>query len=130
MVREETGAGGQPSCCRFSLPRPPLSHTRAHTTPPFSLSLSPGIKAAVCELPYARVASESAGGAGGTCVLRGCVPKKLLVYGSEFSDAFRDAAGFGWTVPAGVEAGWGGLQVRGRARKVWGWEGGRAGGLA
>src|SRR6266699_5035818 len=36
---------------------------------------------------------------GGTCVLRGCVPKKLLVYGSQFADAFADAAGFGWTVP-------------------------------
>ncbi|MBC7769114.1 MAG: glutathione-disulfide reductase [Phycisphaerales bacterium] len=35
---------------------------------------------------------------GGTCVLRGCVPKKLLVYGSEFGQAFRDAKGFGWTV--------------------------------
>jgi glutathione reductase (NADPH) len=35
---------------------------------------------------------------GGTCVLRGCVPKKLLVYGAEFADAFEDAAGFGWTV--------------------------------
>src|SRR6185437_1090876 len=36
---------------------------------------------------------------GGTCVLRGCVPKKLLVYGSQFADAFADAEGFGWTVP-------------------------------
>ena len=36
---------------------------------------------------------------GGTCVLRGCVPKKLLVYGTQFADAFADAAGFGWTVP-------------------------------
>ncbi|MGD9982096.1 MAG: glutathione-disulfide reductase [Hyphomonadaceae bacterium] len=35
---------------------------------------------------------------GGTCVLRGCVPKKLLVYASEYSQAFRDAKGFGWTV--------------------------------
>jgi glutathione reductase (NADPH) len=35
---------------------------------------------------------------GGTCVIRGCVPKKLLVYASEFSQAFRDAKGFGWTV--------------------------------
>jgi glutathione reductase (NADPH) len=35
---------------------------------------------------------------GGTCVLRGCVPKKLLVYGALFADAFADAAGFGWTV--------------------------------
>ena len=35
---------------------------------------------------------------GGTCVIRGCVPKKLLVYASRFADAFRDAAGFGWSV--------------------------------
>jgi glutathione reductase (NADPH) len=35
---------------------------------------------------------------GGTCVLRGCVPKKLLVYGAQFAEAFADAAGFGWTV--------------------------------
>ena len=35
---------------------------------------------------------------GGTCVMRGCVPKKLLVYGSHFSDHFEDAEGFGWTV--------------------------------
>jgi glutathione reductase (NADPH) len=37
---------------------------------------------------------------GGTCVIRGCVPKKLLVYGASFADAFADAAGYGWTVPA------------------------------
>jgi glutathione reductase (NADPH) len=36
---------------------------------------------------------------GGTCVLRGCVPKKLLVYGAQFADAFADAAGFGWSLP-------------------------------
>lgn len=35
---------------------------------------------------------------GGTCVIRGCVPKKLLVYASRFPDAFADSAGFGWTV--------------------------------
>ncbi|MBB3929910.1 glutathione reductase (NADPH) [Kaistia hirudinis] len=35
---------------------------------------------------------------GGTCVIRGCVPKKLLVYASHFSDTFEDAAGFGWSV--------------------------------
>ena len=35
---------------------------------------------------------------GGTCVIRGCVPKKLLVYGSQFAHDFEDAAGFGWTV--------------------------------
>ncbi len=37
---------------------------------------------------------------GGTCVIRGCVPKKLLVYASRFHDEFEDAAGFGWTVGA------------------------------
>ena len=37
---------------------------------------------------------------GGTCVIRGCVPKKLLVYASRFSHEFEDAAGYGWTVPA------------------------------
>jgi glutathione reductase (NADPH) len=36
---------------------------------------------------------------GGTCVIRGCVPKKLLVYASRFHESFADAAGFGWTVP-------------------------------
>jgi glutathione reductase (NADPH) len=35
---------------------------------------------------------------GGTCVMRGCVPKKLLVYGAQFADAFEDARGFGWDV--------------------------------
>ncbi len=46
----------------------------------------------------ARVAICEQGRVGGTCVLRGCVPKKLLVYGAQFSDAFEDAAGFGWSV--------------------------------
>jgi glutathione reductase (NADPH) len=35
---------------------------------------------------------------GGTCVIRGCVPKKLLVYASRFADSFHDAEAFGWTV--------------------------------
>ena len=35
---------------------------------------------------------------GGTCVVRGCVPKKLLVYASRFADDFVAAAGFGWSV--------------------------------
>ena len=35
---------------------------------------------------------------GGTCVIRGCVPKKLFVYASQFSEEFEDAEGFGWTV--------------------------------
>jgi len=36
---------------------------------------------------------------GGTCVIRGCVPKKLLVYAAHFAEDFADAKGFGWTVP-------------------------------
>src|SRR6266516_2835656 len=36
---------------------------------------------------------------GGTCVIRGCVPKKLLVYASRFSHEFEDAKGYGWTLP-------------------------------
>ena len=36
---------------------------------------------------------------GGTCVLRGCVPKKLLVYASHYHHDFEDAAGYGWRSP-------------------------------
>ena len=35
---------------------------------------------------------------GGTCVIRGCVPKKLMVFASHFSENFKDAEGFGWVV--------------------------------
>jgi len=35
---------------------------------------------------------------GGTCVIRGCVPKKLLTYAAHFAQDFEDAAGYGWTV--------------------------------
>src|SRR5579864_3391119 len=45
----------------------------------------------------AKVGIAEAVRVGGTCVLRGCVPKKLLVYGAEFADDFEDAAGFGWS---------------------------------
>jgi glutathione reductase (NADPH) len=36
---------------------------------------------------------------GGTCVIRGCIPKKLFVYASHYSEDIVDAAGFGWTIP-------------------------------
>jgi len=36
---------------------------------------------------------------GGTCVIRGCVPKKLLVYASQFAESFSDAGGYGWQPP-------------------------------
>lgn len=56
----------------------------------------------------ARVAICEDNRVGGTCVIRGCVPKKLLMYGSQFADAFQDAAGYGWTVP-GANLDWGAL---------------------
>ncbi len=46
----------------------------------------------------ARVAVAEHYRVGGTCVIRGCVPKKLLVYASHFEEEFADAAGYGWTV--------------------------------
>src|SRR5690348_10450259 len=46
----------------------------------------------------ARVAICEESRVGGTCVIRGCVPKKLLVYGASFADAFEDAEGYGWSV--------------------------------
>lgn len=46
----------------------------------------------------ARVAVAEESRYGGTCVIRGCVPKKLMVYASGFHEAFEDAAGFGWSV--------------------------------
>ncbi|KAL0714411.1 hypothetical protein Bca4012_021390 [Brassica carinata] len=59
-------------------------------------STSFGASAAVCELPFSTISSDTTGGVGGTCVLRGCVPKKLLVYASKFTHEFEDSRGFGW----------------------------------
>ncbi|WP_029922219.1 glutathione-disulfide reductase [Nevskia soli] len=47
----------------------------------------------------ARVAICEAGRVGGTCVLRGCVPKKIFMYSAQFADAFADAGGYGWQLP-------------------------------
>jgi glutathione reductase (NADPH) len=47
----------------------------------------------------ARVAICEAERVGGTCVLRGCVPKKLFMYASQFGEAFADAAAYGWQAP-------------------------------
>lgn len=46
----------------------------------------------------ARVAIAEEYRVGGTCVIRGCVPKKFLVYASAFSKSFKQAEGYGWTV--------------------------------
>ncbi len=56
----------------------------------------------------ARVGICESSRVGGTCVIRGCVPKKLLVYGSSFADALQDAAGFGWHID-GARLDWGAL---------------------
>ena len=54
-----------------------------------------GAKVAIAELPFAYESGDNAGGLGGTCVLRGCVPKKLVMYCSEYRQYFKDAQGFG-----------------------------------
>ena len=62
---------------------------------------SGGVRAARIAAGYgARVMVAEEYRMGGTCVIRGCVPKKLMVYASHFHQEFEDAAGFGWTVPA------------------------------
>jgi glutathione reductase (NADPH) len=61
---------------------------------------SGGVRAARIASSYgARVMIAEEFRVGGTCVIRGCVPKKLLVYASRFSAEFEDAAGYGWAVP-------------------------------
>ncbi|WCJ21631.1 glutathione reductase [Euphorbia peplus] len=55
-----------------------------------------GATVAVCELPFSTISSDTTGGVGGTCVLRGCVPKKLLVYASKYAHEFDESNGFGW----------------------------------
>ena len=54
----------------------------------------------------ARVAVAEEYRVGGTCVIRGCVPKKLLVYGSHFAEDLKDAKRFGWQVPDNCEFHW------------------------
>ena len=59
---------------------------------------SGGVRAARIAARYgARVAVAEEYRVGGTCVIRGCVPKKLFVYASKFAEEFEDALGFGWT---------------------------------
>jgi glutathione reductase (NADPH) len=59
---------------------------------------SGGVRAARVASKYgAKVAVAEEYRVGGTCVIRGCVPKKLLVYASRFAEEFEDAIGFGWT---------------------------------
>jgi glutathione reductase (NADPH) len=67
---------------------------------------SGGVRAARIAAGYgAKVAVAEEYRVGGTCVIRGCVPKKLLVYASQFGENFEDAVGFGWTT-RGVSFDW------------------------
>ena len=62
---------------------------------------SGGVRASRVAAAYgARVAVAEEYRVGGTCVIRGCVPKKLLVYGAHFAEDLDDAAMFGWNVPS------------------------------
>jgi len=57
------------------------------------------VRAARMSAQYgARVAVAEEHRTGGTCVIRGCIPKKLFVYASQFADSFKLAEGFGWSV--------------------------------
>ena len=61
---------------------------------------SGGVRASrLAAMTGARVAVAEEHRVGGTCVIRGCVPKKFMVYASEFSNQVKTARGFGWTVP-------------------------------
>ncbi|HZG08313.1 MAG TPA: glutathione-disulfide reductase [Allosphingosinicella sp.] len=61
---------------------------------------SGGVRAARVSAAHgARVAIAEEHKVGGTCVIRGCVPKKLLVYGAHFAEDIADARRFGWDVP-------------------------------
>jgi glutathione reductase (NADPH) len=60
---------------------------------------SAGVRAARMSAGFgARVAIAEAYRPGGTCVIRGCVPKKLLVYAAHYREDFEDARAYGWTV--------------------------------
>ena len=61
---------------------------------------SGGVRAArMAALAGAKVALAEEYRMGGTCVIRGCIPKKLMVYASQFSENFLDAPGYGLTIP-------------------------------
>ncbi|CAD6249018.1 unnamed protein product [Miscanthus lutarioriparius] len=70
------------------------------------LAASFGAKVAICELPFHPISSEWLGGHGGTCVIRGCVPKKILVYGASFRGEFEDSKNFGWEINGDINFNW------------------------
>ncbi len=100
-------AGPRAAHCPVS----PSSHSQTHSaahgmawhgapTACSRLASPAGARVGVAEMPFGAIASDTVGGAGGTCVLRGCVPKKLFVYAASFPEEFKEARGFG-CVPMG-----------------------------
>jgi glutathione reductase (NADPH) len=78
---------------------------------------SGGVRAARVAAEHgARVAIAEADRWGGTCVIRGCVPKKLFVYASEVSRALEDARGHGWTID-GARHDWAAL-IAGKDKEI------------
>jgi hypothetical protein len=71
-------------CCKAALLKQRIMHV-----------LFAGARVALVELPFAFLASAEKGGVGGTCVLRGCVPKKLLLFATEFKTEIESSKGFG-----------------------------------
>ncbi|KAK9726128.1 hypothetical protein RND81_05G191900 [Saponaria officinalis] len=65
-----------------------------------------GAKVGICELPFHPISSEVVGGVGGTCVIRGCVPKKILVYGASFGGELQDARNYGWELNENIDFNW------------------------
>ncbi|KAH6778141.1 glutathione-disulfide reductase [Perilla frutescens var. frutescens] len=65
-----------------------------------------GAKVGVCELPFHPISSEVIGGVGGTCVIRGCVPKKILFYGASFGADLEDARNYGWELNERIDFNW------------------------
>jgi glutathione reductase (NADPH) len=68
---------------------------------------SGGVRAARVSAAHgAKVAVAEEYRVGGTCVIRGCVPKKLLIYGAHFAEDLKDAKRFGWNVPDTYDFDW------------------------
>jgi glutathione reductase (NADPH) len=68
---------------------------------------SGGVRAARVSAAHgAKVAIAEEYRVGGTCVIRGCVPKKLLIYGAHFAEDLKDAKRFGWNVPDQCDFSW------------------------
>ncbi|WP_147125518.1 FAD-dependent oxidoreductase [Shimia ponticola] len=73
---------------------------------------SGGVRAArVAGATGAKVALAEEDRYGGTCVIRGCVPKKLMVFASTYSEAFQEAAAYGWEISTGA-FNWGAFHER------------------